>query len=173
MKKPKKNDVGGTKRKGMRRDGCGDSDDTSSMLRNAGLKATPTRLALLSAFPDDCKPVNAEFLIKKLSGKKTTHATDQATVYRNLTAFEKASLIRRIDLHKDSTYYEIVHKDGHDHHHHHIICTACGLIEGFEICMTDSIMKSALSTSMKFESIKDHSLELFGICVSCSKNQCA
>lgn len=143
--------------------------DIASMLRSSGLKATPSRLALVAAFPKSCDPVNAEFLINKMSGKPSL-SIDQATIYRNLAAFEKARLIKRVDLHKDSGYYELTGaaSNDHSHHHHHMICTACGLIEGFDVCTVASITRSALSHSSKFKSIQDHSLELFGICNSCS-----
>ncbi len=156
------------------RNGTGDKEkaaqDMISILRSAGLKATPSRLALVAAFPKSCEPVNAEFLIKKISGKPSL-SIDQATIYRNLAAFEKAHLIKRVDLHKDSAYYElsVAGGHGHAHHHHHMVCTACGLIEGFEACTVESITRSALSHSSKFKIIQDHSLELFGICNSCSK----
>jgi Fur family ferric uptake transcriptional regulator len=72
--------------------------------------------------------------------------------------------LKRVNLHKDSIYYELA-----KHHHHHIICTDCGTLESFEDCNIKNISKSILQNSSKFNSIDHHSLEFFGVCMSCAK----
>ena len=92
-------------------------------------------------------------------------AINEATVYRTLSSFEEKGIIKRVDLRKDSLYYEL----SSAHHHHHIVCTGCGTIEDFESCQIEKVSDKVLSQSSKFSIIKEHSLELFGVCNTCTK----
>lgn len=134
--------------------------DPHSVLREKGLKVTPSRLAILSVFSNDCKPINAERIFGKLKKKEI----NIVTIYRTLSSLEKANILKRVDLHKDSAYYELA-----DHHHHHIVCTDCGAVEGFEGCDIKSLSKNILSKSSRFTAISSHSLEFFGVCKFCAK----
>lgn len=136
-------------------------EDLSNILKTKGFKTTPIRLAILEVFSHDCEPVNAESIFKKLKKQKV----NIVTIYRTLLSFENAGILKRIDLQKDSIYYELA-----THHHHHIICTDCGLVEGFEGCDLDSLTDKVLKTSNKFNTITKHSLELFGVCKKCKNN---
>jgi Fe2+ or Zn2+ uptake regulation protein len=134
--------------------------DTENILKINGFKITPTRLAILEIFSYDCEPVNAEYIFKKLKKEKV----NIVTIYRTLTSFENAGILKRVDLQKDSVYYEIT-----GHHHHHIICTDCGLVEGFDECDLDGLLEKVLKSSAQFNLITKHSLELFGVCKKCVK----
>lgn len=129
------------------------------MLKATGLRATPVRLSVIDQFSSECRPLNAEQVFEKLKKEKT----NLVTVYRTLATFETAGILRRVDLHKDSVFYELA-----QHHHHHIICTDCGTVESFEDCNVKSITKNALAHSTKFDSVSSHSLEFFGVCKSCA-----
>ena len=133
--------------------------DTINMLKNKKLKVTPARVTVLSMFSENCKPMNAEDIFNKFKKE-----IDRVTVYRTLASFEKNKILKRVDLRKDSVYYELA-----SHHHHHITCTDCGAIESFETCEIQNVSKKILNKSSKFNSINQHSLELFGVCKSCSK----
>lgn len=128
------------------------------MLRERGLKATPPRAKILSVFSKECHPMNAEAVHKALSAK-----IDLVTIYRTLASFEAADILKKVDLHKDSVYYEL------NHHHHHIICTSCGYIEGFEACDIEKLAEKTIARSSQFKEIKQHSLEFFGVCKGCVK----
>ncbi len=132
--------------------------DIENMLKTNGFKITPIRLAILEVFSHDCEPVNAEFIFKKLNKEKV----NIVTIYRTLTSFENAGILKRVDLQKDSVYYELA-----GHHHHHIICTDCGLVEGFDECDLDGLSNKVLKDSSNFRHITKHSLELFGVCKKC------
>lgn len=133
----------------------------TTLLKESGFKVTPTRLSVLSLFSGDCKPINAEYIFDKLKSKDI----NLVTVYRTLASFEKAGILKRVDLHKESVYYELAY-----HHHHHIICTDCGVVESFEECGVKNLSKNVLGKSSKFKTINQHSLEFFGLCKSCSKS---
>jgi Fe2+ or Zn2+ uptake regulation protein len=123
------------------------------------VKLTRARKAVLKAIGEDCNPLDADSIRKSLKD------INKVTVYRALSYLESVGLIRRVDLHKDSIYYELTSS-----HHHHIICDNCGQIEGVDACISDSMFGDLIKYSKKFSSIKSHSLEFFGLCKACSKN---
>lgn len=143
--------------------------DISHMLKDASLKATPVRLAVLELFAGDCRPLDAESVseaLNSLKGNKVNKKsrTNLVTVYRTLATFEQAGILRRVDLHADSVQYELAL-----HHHHHIVCTGCGLVESFEDCNVGRISERVLKESSRFDAVESHSLELFGTCKACAK----
>ncbi len=133
--------------------------DAKKIIKEAKLKVTPARLLMIEMFSDFCKPLSAEDIFKKTR-------LDLVTIYRTLSSFERAGILKKVNLQKNSQYYEIS-----NHHHHHIICTDCGLVEEFNICEIDKITKKVTAESKKFGSITEHSLELFGTCKNCFKMQ--
>ena len=149
------------------------TDDLKKIIRDAGFKATPARLAILGLFTGDCGALCVEDVYKKLSktgkmgvGKnaKLGKTIDMVTVYRTLESFEKAGIVKRVYTQRQAAYYERA-----GHHHHHIVCTSCGTVESFDACEVKDISKQALSQSSQFKSISDHSFELFGLCNICVK----
>lgn len=136
-------------------------ENPKMLLRRAGIKATKIRIAVLDLFSHGCKPLSASDIFDSLRRQKT----DLVTVYRTLTSFENAVILRRVDLRKDSVYFELA-----DHHHHHIVCTLCGRTEEFSQCDIDKLFSKALQRSKNFNTVTGHSFELFGLCNTCSKN---
>jgi len=136
------------------------TSDVSAIIKKAGMKVTPGRRAVLNLFSTDCKPINAEFICKKLKNQKI----NQVTIYRTLFSFEQAGILSRIDLRKGSVHYEL-----HTSHHHHLICSHCGIIERFAVCEIKKHSKKILKDSSLFKSINHHSLELFGLCRACAE----
>jgi Fur family transcriptional regulator, ferric uptake regulator len=131
--------------------------DFKKILRDAKLKNTGPRLAILKALSETKHPETAQEIHKRL--KKI----DLVTLYRTLTAFEKSQLVKRVDMHKDAVYYEL-----NTNHHHHIICTDCGVLEDFKNTEIEKVIAKVARTSPKFKNIKEHSLEIFGICKACA-----
>lgn len=139
--------------------------DFNNVLKNKGFKITQIRLDILNIFSNDCKPINAEYIYKILKNKKV----NLVTIYRTLLSFEKAGILKRVDLHQESVYYELIG----DHHHHHIICLKCKKVSNFEGCNSDadSLIFKALKHNKDFNSISHHTFDLFGFCKKCSKNE--
>lgn len=136
------------------------------ILKEAGLKNTPARRFILEIFSSDCKPINAEYIQQALMSKSTSSTSSKTvnlvTIYRTLASLEKAGILTKINLRKESAYYELA-----DHHHHHIVCTRCGRTESFNTCIVDTISKDVLKKSSQFKTVDQHSLELFGLCAAC------
>ncbi len=128
------------------------------MLKDVGLKATPGRVAILAIFLSERIPQNAEYFAKHVKD------ADLATIYRTLRAFQKKNIIKQVDVRQESTYYELT-----DRHHHHIICKGCGFVEDVPQCNVDTLAKKLSRTSKSFMSIDDHTLEFFGLCMTCAK----
>jgi Fe2+ or Zn2+ uptake regulation protein len=139
--------------------------NVQDQLRENGLKTTNARQKILDVLQTNCAPYTAEEIFHKLKKSRI----DRATVYRNVERLAQAGILRKVDLHKNATYYEHALD-----HHHHIICTSCGTLEDFHIenCNTGaikSLSKHALRSSKKFSAVSEHSLEFFGYCKECSK----
>ncbi|KKU74289.1 MAG: Ferric uptake regulator, Fur family [Candidatus Nomurabacteria bacterium GW2011_GWB1_47_6] len=132
------------------------------LLREKGYKATPARLAILQVFSTTKKPLNAEAVCEKLhrEGKK---GINEVTVYRTLAHLEKGGILREVNLRKDSVFYEL-----NNDHHHHIVCTNCETVEKFENKDLEKVLGRIALKLSKFKSIKEHSLEIFGLCRVCS-----
>jgi Fur family ferric uptake transcriptional regulator len=138
----------------------GDKDSFRTVLRSAGFRATPGRLAILHALRSAKEPLSIRDIKKRL-----TLRVDQVTVYRILSAFVRAGVIRRVDLQHRHAHYELADRA----EHHHLICTSCGVIEDYPGCNFEEIARDALKKSMKFAAVTQHSLELFGLCRACAK----
>jgi Fe2+ or Zn2+ uptake regulation protein len=133
--------------------------DLGQFLKKSGLKITPTRLAILKIFSKNDKPISADFIFNKLKEK-----INEVTVYRTLASFEKSGILRRVDLRRDSIYFEL-----NNDHHHHMVCIKCGVIEDFqENKEIEESLDNIIKKSVKFKNIKEHSLEVFGICRVCN-----
>ncbi len=106
----------------------------------------------------------------KHARKQAEREVHAATVYRSLELFIKAGLVHCINVGKDRTYYEITFGRTH---HHHIICTSCGDIEDVNSCFImdqeETTKPAQVFGLKKFRRVESHSLEFFGICMSCTK----
>ena len=131
--------------------------DFEKILHNAKLKNTNPRLAVLEALSEIKHPETAQEIHKRL--KKV----DLVTLYRTLTSFEEKQLVKRIDLHKEAIYYEL-----NTDHHHHIVCIKCNAIEDFENSQIEKALVKIVKNSFKFKNVEKHSLELFGVCNTCT-----
>ena len=135
-------------------------DNSREVLRKSGYKATPSRLAILGIFRKTRKPLSAQEVIDGLP-----RDTDQATVYRTLKSLKEKGIIKQIDLRHNHAHYELANLA----EHHHLICLRCGKIEDVHRCGIEDMQSVILRNSKHFAEIKQHALEFYGICKSCSK----
>ncbi len=131
-----------------------------TLLKEAGLRATRQRVALMRALTSSAAPRSVEALVT--AGKR---AFDTATAYRMLDAFQEAGLARRIELAQGRALYERANG-----HHHHAVCTVCGTIRDVEACLPEAL-DERVRVAAGFARIEDHALEFFGVCVPCAKKQ--
>lgn len=134
------------------------------LLKEKGLKVTPARLAILDIFAKSKVPLSAERIFSDLKRKKENKNINEATVYRTLTNFEEVGILIKVDFRKDSSFFELAKE-----HHHHIACLKCDAVEDFESSEVEKVLGRIARNSSKFINIKEHSLELFGLCKACYK----
>ncbi len=130
----------------------------SDELKRAGLKATLPRLKILRIFEDsDTRHLTAEEVYRQLldAGEEV----GLATVYRVLTQFEMAGLVRRHHFEGDKAVFEM-NETGH---HDHMVCTACGKVLEFFDEALESRQNEIAGAQGFF--ISDHSLYLYGTCL--------
>ncbi|MCC6647470.1 MAG: transcriptional repressor [Polyangiaceae bacterium] len=90
-------------------------------LRAAGLRATPSRVAVLGLLSSASAPVSHGDAAAALEGG----GWDRATLYRNLLDLTRAGLARRDDLGDHVWRFELAR--GHDVTlHPHFVCDECG-----------------------------------------------
>lgn len=87
--------------------------DFAQALRDAGLRVTPQRLALLAILMDSAGHPNADELLAR--ARALDDSVSLATVYRTLSALEEAGLIRKLTLESEPSRYEITPAAEHDH----------------------------------------------------------
>ncbi len=129
-----------------------------ALMKQANLRVTEPRKAILGVLLDKHGPFTVEELHKRVSKM----GCDQATVYRCAGSLEKAGLIRRCEFGDGTARYELVGRE--NHHHHHVICKDCKKIEILDDCELDEIDRFARRKGFAEVS---HSLEFFGVCASC------
>jgi Fur family ferric uptake transcriptional regulator len=136
--------------------------DPEGLLRQAGLKITRPRVAILKVLTGEHGPFTTDDVAGVL--KRSAHedsAVDLVTIYRCLAKFESAGLVNRCDFGDGAVRFEIRHAG---HHHHHIICKHCRRVEVLEACPVED--RSIRMPKTKYVDVS-HRLEFFGICPDC------
>ena len=131
------------------------------LLREAGLKATPGRVALLQFLQSEKKPLTVKEIARGVEAK-----LDQVTVYRALEALAEKGVLRKVDMRHPHAHYEMVIGRAH---HHHLICTKCERVEDVAHCETGDLEYRVLRSAKEFVSIESHALEFYGLCKKCSQ----
>lgn len=131
------------------------------MLKEANLRITDHRLAILETVAKVKQPITVYELVDQLRKK---YNIDQATVYRNLSSLHEAGLLRRLDFNHGHAHYEV--ETGRPLHS--LVCSNCETIEKIEGISIDDTVKKMLKRSKKFKSTRTHSMEIYGLCRTCS-----
>jgi Fur family ferric uptake transcriptional regulator len=132
----------------------------SSELRKAGLKVTLPRMKILDILETtSSRHQSAEDVYKALL--EIGEDIGLATVYRVLTQFEAAGLVKRHHFEGGHSVFEL-NEGGH---HDHILCMKCGKVDEF---VDDTIEKrqKAIAADLGYE-LTDHCLYMYGICKDC------
>ncbi len=133
-------------------------------IRNAGLKVTLPRVKILEMLErrqGSDRHLTAEEVYKFLLSEG--EEIGLATVYRVLTQFEAAGLVKRHHFEGGNSVFELNRGD----HHDHMLCVKCGRVEEF----SDEIIEQRqqdIADRLSFK-LTDHSLCLYGVCARCQK----
>lgn len=136
------------------------NNKSEELLRSRGLKATPSRVALLGILKKAKKPLSITALERTLAKEKINNVT----FYRMVEDFTNAGMVRPVDVRHGHAHYELIPSN----EHHHLICTRCGKINDVTGCLPDNFAAKALRANPDFVKITDHALELFGLCKKCA-----
>jgi Fur family ferric uptake transcriptional regulator len=90
-----------------------------------------------------------------------------ATVYRVLTQFEAAGLVKRHHFEGGNSVFELNRGD----HHDHVVCVKCGKVEEFSDDIIEKRQKE-IAQRLQFK-LTDHALCLYGVCIDCQQKQAA
>lgn len=133
-------------------------------LKKVGLKITVPRIKILQILENaKTHHLSAEDVYRILL--ESNDDIGLATVYRVLTQFEAAGLVKRHNFEGGHSIFELDHGE----HHDHMVCVRCGRVEEF----VDDIIEARqqeIAEKAGF-TITDHSLNIYGICSSCRTEQ--
>jgi Fur family ferric uptake transcriptional regulator len=118
-------------------------------IRSKNLRQSEQRIQVLEVFLKSEKHLTADELYRMVKKKNPSIGT--ATIYRTLKLLRESGLCRELKLDDD---------------HDHIICTSCGrLVEVLEPEIEK--LQEKLAKTHGFL-IKNHKLEMYGLCKRCS-----
>ncbi|MGE0546682.1 MAG: Fur family transcriptional regulator [Kofleriaceae bacterium] len=127
-------------------------------VRARGLRATPSRLAVLETLRSSEVPMSHGDVADRLASQ----SWDRATIYRNLTDLAEAGLLRRTDVGDHIWRFEAVASE-HDPPHPHFVCIECGAVECLpEIELT--IRRARAPRAVRQRKVEVH---VRGLCDSC------
>lgn len=114
-------------------------EEHRSLLRSKGLRATPARVAILSAIEEATVPITHQELTAQLDSL----GLDKSTIFRGLQDLTEASLLRRLELGDHVWRYEVSGSapESDSQPHPHLLCVNCGSIR----CLSDSELQIRLS----------------------------
>jgi Fur family transcriptional regulator, ferric uptake regulator len=137
----------------------------SQDIRNAGLKVTLPRVKILEILE------NIQFSERHLTAEKVYkilldegEEIGLATVYRVLTQFEAAGLVKRHHFEGGNSVFEL----NRGEHHDHMVCVKCGKVDEFK----DEVIErrqTEISHRLGYE-LTDHCFYLYGLCPKCQKH---
>ncbi len=131
-------------------------------LKSTGLKATVPRLKILEIFQRGTqRHMTAEDVFRVLLDERSD--VGLATVYRVLTQFEQADILKRSNFESGKAVYEL----NEGQHHDHLVCLDCGKVEEFYDADIEKRQHQVAKT--KGFKIADHALSLYA---HCTKESC-
>ena len=132
-------------------------------LKRNHLKMTRERRLILREIFDDESHLEAEDLLMRF--RQRGEKVSRATIYRTFDLLVRADLIERSDFGHSHYHYE---KSFGREHHDHMICRKCGKVTEFSSVELERLQKR-ICAEHDFR-LENHSLQIFGICSSCSES---
>lgn len=128
-------------------------------IREAGLRATPARIATLQLLRESSSPLTHAVVAEHLAAA----GVDKATAFRNLNDMVDAGLLRRTEVGDHVWRFEaVMGNTKHDVGHPHFLCVDCGMVS----CLEDVKLTAASQrVSEKFGEVTE--ILLRGHCNAC------
>lgn len=135
--------------------------DPATRLREAGLRVTRSRLAILGLLEDLGGHHSADELVEAFRSRGSP--IPRATVYHVLEALERAGLVLVADAGPGRALYESAAD-----WHHHLVCRACGRIVDVP-CLTDA--RPCLSPVLPGTVVEEAQVIFRGLCAVCATDR--
>jgi len=133
----------------------------NQQIKQAGLKVTLPRVKILRILDtSERHHLSAEDVYKELLARG--EEIGLATVYRVLTQFEGAGLVRRQHFEGGQSVFEL-NRGGH---HDHLVCIKCGKVVEFVDDLIEQ-RQQRIATEQGF-TLAEHSLVIYGVCEDCA-----
>lgn len=130
-------------------------------IRSRGLRATASRIAVLSLLSGATKPLSHAEVVEALEAE----TWDRATLYRNLVDLVDAGLAQKVELGDRVWRFGVITGErAHDGTlHPHFVCTMCGDVA----CLPDLSFKPPSAKVPKALRALDVEVHVRGVCDSC------
>jgi len=126
------------------------------LLKEHQLKVTPQRIGILSLM-SEAGHITVDNLFSSI--KKQFYSISLATLYKNINAMLKKSLITEVKVPEMKTHYEITKTP-----HAHLICSKCG--EHKDILYNIENLSKSIASENSYE-VDKASLIILGLCPKC------
>jgi len=137
-------------------------EDAKQLVKDAGLRATAPRIAVMQLLARAEKPMSHSEVVEAIG----TEDWDQATLYRNLVKLVEADLARVASKVAGVTRYEARGDDDEPHLHPHFSCRTCGEVQ----CLPEARLEGLVDKRWR-KSIANSELEVIGECPDCLAKQ--
>ena len=136
-------------------------DELRVKIRDAGLRVTAPRVAVLQRLQDATAPVSHAEIADALAPQ----GWDRATIYRNLTDLTEAGLLHRTDLGDHVWRFELkrLGEGPKVDSHAHFTCTDCGTVA----CLDDVEVKVRVGRAPRAVARRKVEVQLRGLCDDC------
>ena len=142
-----------------RRDESRELDEIRAAIRNRGLRATPTRVAVLEELKRNAAAMSHADLVEVLSTIQ-----DRTTIFRALIVLAKANLLYRVDVGDRVWRYKIA-SDSSDRKKPvtSFVCTSCGAVDEVKLrfVASEGAPRSVLRGA--------YTLFVHGVCDRCAR----
>lgn len=135
-------------------------DDAVNQLKQAEVRITPQRHAVLEFLVNAKSHPTADEIYKALEGKFPNMSV--ATVYNNLRVFREIGIVKELTYGDSSSRFDYTTTK-----HYHVICEPCGKIVDFHYPTLDEV--ESLAEQVTGFQITHHRMEIYGICPDCQK----
>lgn len=129
------------------------------LLRRAGLRVTPQRVAVLETLATGRHLATCQNLWRR--AQRRTAGLGLVTAYRILERMRDAGIVEQVDIRG------VAHFGLSDRHHDHTICQRCGTIEATDGCLLDRLAGKRLRGTGFL--VQGHRLDLLGLCQACQQ----
>lgn len=138
---------------------AGASEESRTAIREAGLRATPARIATLDLLKNSSSPLTHAEVAEHLA----QFSVDKATAFRALNDMTDAGMLRRTELGDHVWRFELLCEGEEEHASHpHFICVDCGQVS----CLDDvQLTKKSLTSTEDVGSVTE--IVLKGHCKRC------